>query len=79
MTLSVALLAYDQYAQEHEGKRQVWLRAHEKPDDYEVEVAKMSGMSSKLIDDLLKEAGQTIDDPEYSDVKDATSNIVQEL
>ena len=75
----IAFLAYDAYVASHGMQSQIGLRGGEASDSPTIAVDKTSGIAHTIIDDLIKEAGIFVEDPEYSEVRTATGNIVREL
>lgn len=47
--------------------------------DVKADAEKMTGMVHAMIHALLKEAGEFIEDPEYSKIKSKAAEIVQEM
>ena len=47
--------------------------------DPESDSEKVTGIAFKIMDDLIKEAGTSVEDPDYSDAKTQTGEFVQEL
>lgn len=78
LTLYIAFLAYDTYASTHD-LFNVGLHRANTRDSYEAEAEKVVGIAESYIDHLLKEAGEHLDEPEYSDVKTAAGNCAREL
>ena len=80
LSLYIAFLAYDQYAATHgQDASNVGLQRADTDDDVEGEAEKIAGIAQTYVDGLLKEAGEHLDDPEYSQVKEAAGNCAREL
>lgn len=47
--------------------------------DAERDAEKLIGIAHRVLDDLIKEAGTHVDDPEYSEIKTRVSEFAQEL
>lgn len=80
----IAFLAWDEYVATHsssasvqggEGLKVPGLAEEEVDEDVE----KLSGIAHKMIDNLIKEAGSFVEDPEYSGVKENVDQICVEL
>ncbi|KAF2188291.1 hypothetical protein K469DRAFT_748618 [Zopfia rhizophila CBS 207.26] len=77
--LYIAFLAFDEFVATH---NKDGLRGAPKvpgETDPEADSEKVTGIAFKIIDDLLKEAGTFVEEPDYSDVKTQTGEFVQEL
>lgn len=75
----IAFLAFDSFVASHAidnllSEQQVPGLGEVVPD-----AEKMTSMVHAMIDDLLKEAGERIEDPEYSEIKTKAAEIVQEM
>ncbi|KAL9085050.1 MAG: hypothetical protein Q9165_007791 [Trypethelium subeluteriae] len=79
MPLRLAFLAYDSFTAAHAPDRHLAKLQAPGASDFEADAQKMTGMIEILIDDLLKEAGVFIEDPEYSEIKHSTAKIAQEM
>ncbi|KAI9665491.1 MAG: hypothetical protein M1831_001633 [Alyxoria varia] len=79
----IAFLAYDSYAATHGmARHDVGADRPEETapyDDADVESAKIAGIAQTYIDGLIKEAGEYIEDPVYSGIRENAGKIVQEL
>lgn len=81
--LYIAFLAYDSFRAAHPAdglngaSRAPGMAGSEEEQDADAE--KLAGIAGKFIDDLIKEAGTTLDEPEYSDVKEQVDKIAQEM
>lgn len=47
--------------------------------DAETDAEKVTGIAFKIADDLIKEAGTFVEEPDYSTLKTRTGEFVQEL
>lgn len=47
--------------------------------ELEADTERVTGVAHKIIDSLLKEAGERMEDPEYSELKDRVANVVTEM
>ena len=79
LPLYIAFLAYDNYATKHGIDVSVGFQRGDTDDSLDVEADKIVGITSAYVDGLLKEAGEHLDDPEYSQVKEAAGNCAREL
>lgn len=79
LPLYIAFLAYDSFTASH--KSDEHLGAPQPPGiaDADADAEKMTGIAHKILDGLLNDAGQIMDDPEYSELKEEMSKIVQEM
>ena len=79
----IAFLAYDSYAATHGMARHDVgadrAKETETDDDAETETTKITGIARTFIDGLIKEAGEYIEEPAYSDIKENVARVVQEL
>lgn len=75
----IAFLAYDSFCASHPANDQ--LAGLQSPGiiDTESDTEKVTGIAYKIIDDLINQAGRTIDDPEYSEIKTAVGKVCQEI
>ncbi|KAK5121424.1 hypothetical protein LTR85_005256 [Meristemomyces frigidus] len=82
--LYIAFLAWDEYVATHsspaseaggEGLKVPGSGA----DDFEGDTEKVTGIAHKIMDSLIKEAGTSIEDPEYSEVKDKVGSFCMEM
>ena len=79
MLLYIAFLAYDEFCATHSAN--LHLSAPQPPGalDVDVDEEKMTDIAYKIISSLLKEAGSTLDDSEYDEVKERVGDICAEL
>ena len=80
--LYIAFLAYDSYAASHVMDAQISDNhaPESSPDkDPDVQAAKITGIAYTMLDDLIKQAGTFVEDPEYSEVKRLVENCVAEF
>ncbi|KAL9052965.1 MAG: hypothetical protein Q9162_005083 [Coniocarpon cinnabarinum] len=79
LPLYIAFLAYNSYSTTHGLQDSVGLQRGQTDDEFEVEQEKMIGIAGTFVDGLLKDAGERLEDPTYTEVKAAASNCVREL
>ncbi|MBE7181196.1 MAG: hypothetical protein INR71_08310, partial [Terriglobus roseus] len=77
--LHIAFLAFDSFCAAHPADEQLSGPRAPGAQDVEADGAKMTGIAHIIIDDLIKQAGREIEDPEYSELKEAAGKICQEL
>ena len=77
--LYIAFLAYDEYCATHAKDKQLTAPQPPGVTDVETDEEKLTGIAGKIIDDLLKEAGKTLKNPEYEQVKDKAGEYCQEM
>ena len=79
LALYIAFLAYDAYSATHDVQQNTAVTRRDTSDSPDVGAEKMAGIAQTYVDALLKEAGEHMDEPEYSEVKSATSNCASEI
>ncbi|KAF2239975.1 hypothetical protein EV356DRAFT_438073 [Viridothelium virens] len=79
MPLHLAFLAYDSFSAAHAPDGHIATPQAPGASDFETDAQKMTGIVETLIDDLLRQARKFIEDPEYSEIKDSTAKIAQEM
>lgn len=77
--LYIAFLAYDEFAATHDKDALGGAPKVPGETDPDTDAEKVKGIALKIIDDLIKEASEFIEDPEYSEVKSRAGDYVQEL
>lgn len=81
--LYIAFLAYDSFRAAHpaDGLNGVSRAPGEvlKEEEQDLDSEKLAGIAGKFIDELIKEAGTTVDEPEYSEIKDQVAKITEEM
>lgn len=82
--LYIAFLAWDEYVATHTtSAKEAGGEGVKVPgsgdEDYEADAEKLTGMSHKIIDSIIKEAGKFIDDPQYSQIKEKVGKLCTEL
>lgn len=82
--LYIAFLAWDQFvATHHTPANQAGGQGVKVPgcvdSEVELDTGKVTGIAHKIIDSLIKEAGTTIEDPEYTEVKENVGKLCFEL
>lgn len=81
--LYVAFLAWDEYVATHTtSAKEAGGEAVKVPgagEDWEADVEKLTGMSHKIIDSVIKEAGAFIQDPKYSEIKEKVGQYCKEM
>jgi NEDD8-activating enzyme E1 regulatory subunit len=77
--LYIAFLAFDIFCSSHPNDG--FLGSVQAPgsEDPEVDGEKLVGIAYKIIDDLIKEAGTAVEDPEYSEAKEGAANFAKEI
>jgi amyloid beta precursor protein binding protein 1 len=84
----IAFLAWDSFVATHttsssttggEGLRMPGQVTEDDSTDIEGDTEKLTGIAHTILDSLIKEAGEHIDDPEYSDIKDSIAKVCTEL
>lgn len=82
--LYIAFLAWDEFVATHttdasvaggEGLKLPGSGA----EDFQADTLRLEGIAHKIIDDVIKEAGTFIEDPEYTKVKDGVAKLCMEL
>ncbi|KAK5131616.1 hypothetical protein LTR08_000803 [Meristemomyces frigidus] len=81
--LYIAFLAWDTFvathsSPAHEAGGQA-LKVPGSGEDWEADTEKVTGIAHTVVDNLIKEAGTLIEDPEYAELKQKVSEFVQEL
>lgn len=79
MPLYIAFLAWDEYVGSHDKDALGGAPKVPGEKDVESDTEKVTGIAFKIIDDLLREAGTSLDDDDYSAVRTQTGEHVQEL
>ena len=79
MPLCLAFLAYDSFTAAHTPDGRLGGLQPPGASDPEADGQKMIGIVETMTDDLLKEAGKFIEDPEYSEIKETAAAIAQEM
>jgi amyloid beta precursor protein binding protein 1 len=77
--LYIAFLAFDEFAATHDKDALGGAPKVPGETDPEADAEKMTGIAVKIMDDLINEAGTSLDDEDYSTVKTRTRGFVQEL
>ncbi|KAK4494072.1 hypothetical protein PRZ48_014335 [Zasmidium cellare] len=81
--LYIAFVAWDEYVATHTTSTKEagseGLKVPGAGDDYEADAEKLTGISHKIIDSVIKEAGTFVEDPEYSQIKEKVGKICVEL
>lgn len=79
MLLYIAFLAYDEFCATHSAN--LHLSAPQPPGvrNVDVDEEKLTGITYKIISSLLKEAGITLEDSEYDQVKERVGDICAEM
>ncbi|KAF1985049.1 NEDD8-activating enzyme E1 regulatory subunit [Aulographum hederae CBS 113979] len=75
----IAFLAYDSFGAAHPADGLNGAALAPGTTDFEADTEKMVGMAQQIIDDIIKEAGKTMEDPEYTEVKEQSQKVVTEL
>ncbi len=80
----IAFLAWDEFVATHTTSSSVkggkGLRVPGNNDaEFEADKEKMVGIAHKIVDGILNEAGERIEDPEYTEIKDGIEKICVEL
>jgi amyloid beta precursor protein binding protein 1 len=79
LPLYIAFLALDEYTATHDKDGLGGAAKVPGESDVEADFEKVTGISRRIIDDLLKAAGSFIQNPDYTQVLSATGEYVQEL
>ncbi|KAF2473966.1 uncharacterized protein BDR25DRAFT_257025 [Lindgomyces ingoldianus] len=77
--LYIAFLAFDEFTAMHDKDALGGTPRAPGETNPEVDTEKMTGIAFKIMDDLIKEAGTFIEDPDYSEAKTWVGEYVQEL
>lgn len=77
--LYIAFLAWDEYVATHEKDALGGAPKVPGETDVEPDTEKVTGIALKIVDDLLKEAGKTLDEEDDPVVKEQLGEYVQEL
>lgn len=77
--LYIAFLAWDKFAATHD--RDALGGAAQAPGETnaDTDAEKLTGIAQMIMDDLIKQAGTRVEDPEYSVVKTKIGEYAQEL
>jgi len=77
--LYIAFLAWDEFAATHD--KDALSGASQAPGelDADTDAVKLTDIGHTIIDDLIKEAGTHIEDPDYSAIKTRVGEFTQEL
>jgi amyloid beta precursor protein binding protein 1 len=77
--LYIAFLAWDEFAAIRD--KDALGSAPQAPGETDADTAaeKLTGIAHKIMDDLIKEAGTSVPDPEYSEIKEKIGEFAQEL
>jgi amyloid beta precursor protein binding protein 1 len=77
--LYIAFLAWDEFAATHD--KDALGGAPQAPGEMDAgtDAEKLTGIAHKIMDDLIKEAGTSVADPEYSEIKEKIEEFAQEL
>jgi amyloid beta precursor protein binding protein 1 len=79
MLLYIAFLAYDEFCATHSANLHLSIPQPPGVQDIVVDEEKLTGIAYRIISNLLKEAGSTLKDSEYDDVKEKVGEICAEL
>ena len=79
LPLYIAFLAYDTYSATHGVRGTIGMQRGATDDSPDVEAEKIAGITDTYVDGLLKEAGERLEDPTYTEVKTAAANCAHEL
>ncbi|KAF2800091.1 hypothetical protein K505DRAFT_370498 [Melanomma pulvis-pyrius CBS 109.77] len=77
--LYIAFLAFDEFVATHDKDALGGAPKMPGETDAETDAEKVTGIAFKIADDLIKEAGTFVEEPDYSDLKTRTGEFVQEL
>lgn len=81
--LYVAFTAWDEYVATHTTSAKEaggeGIKVPGAGEDYETDAEKLTGMSHKIIDSIVKEAGTFIEDPKYTQIKEKVGKLCVEL
>ncbi|KAF1362687.1 NEDD8-activating enzyme E1 regulatory subunit [Lizonia empirigonia] len=79
MPLYIAFLAWDQFTATHNKDALGGAQQAPGETDADADAEKLTGIASTMMDDLIKEAGTHVEDPEYSTIKTQISEFAQEF
>lgn len=77
--LYIAFLAWDEFAATHDQNALGGAAQAPGEMDAAVDTEKLTGIAHKVMDDLLKEAGTHVEDPEYTEIKTQLGEFAREL
>lgn len=82
--LYIAFLAWDDFVATHTTESQISGGEGLKipgsgAEDFQVDTLRLEGIAHKILDDVIKEAGTFIEDPEYTKIKDGVAKLCMEL
>jgi amyloid beta precursor protein binding protein 1 len=77
--LYIAFLAFDEFTATHDKDASGGALKVPGETDQDADTENVTGIAYKIIDDLVKEAGATIDEDDYSTAKTKTGEFVQEM
>lgn len=77
--LYIAFLAWDEFVATHDKDNLGGTPKVPGETDPDIDREKVSGIAYKIADDLVEEAGATIDEDEYAAIKTQIGNFVSEL
>ena len=84
----IAFLAWDSFVASHtttsstiggEGLRVPGQASEDESSDIDGDTEKLTGIAHKIVDSLIKEAGEHIEDPEYTEIKEGIAKVCTEL
>ncbi|KAF2492193.1 hypothetical protein BU16DRAFT_491642 [Lophium mytilinum] len=75
----IAFLAFDIFTSTHSADALGGAAKIPGEIDAEADTEKVTGIAFKIIDDLIKEAGTVVEDPDYSEAKSKAGEFVQEI
>ena len=84
----IAFLAWDDFVATHttssstaggEGLRVPGQVSEDETADFDGDAEKLTGIAHKILDSLIKEAGEHIEDPEYTEIKEGIEKVCIEL
>ena len=80
LPLYIAFLAWDEFAATHDLDSFAGApRVPGQTTDVDADAEKMTGIAVKYLDDLIRDADTFVEDPAYSELKDAVGKLVWEL
>jgi amyloid beta precursor protein binding protein 1 len=77
--LYIVFLAWDEFAATHDKDGLGGAPQAPGETDAGTDAEKLTGIAHKIMDDLIKEAGTSVADPEYSEIKEKIEEFAQEL
>ena len=77
--LYIAFLAWDEFAATHDKDALGGAPQAPGETDADTDAEKLTGIAHKIMDDLIKGAGTSVADPEYSEIKEKIGEFAQEL